>query len=136
MAKMTKKLAEARKYVISRDNNRCCVCLTSERIQIHHRDGHTENNSPENLMLLCEPCHKGIHAVFLRPRYNYSGMTRKEENKMKTAYGRAAKMMELYDRGLSMDEIGKIFGISRQRVSKLFQEQKVRVDKMKKRSIL
>lgn len=63
-------------------------------------------------------------------------MTNKTEKKTLKAYKRVLKMTRLYDKGLSMDEIGKIFGISRQRVSKLFQEQKVRVDKMKKRSIL
>jgi transcriptional regulator len=63
-------------------------------------------------------------------------MGKKTEKKMIKAYKRVQRMTKLRDKGLSMDEIGKIFGISRQRVSKLFQEQKVRIDKLKKRSIL
>ena len=33
----------------------------SKKLDIHHKDSNTSNNSPENLMALCRSCHNLIH---------------------------------------------------------------------------
>ena len=133
MTSISKKVLEVRESVKKRDNNKCCVCSTSYRIQIHHRDGNTDNNDISNLMLLCEPCHKGIHFVFLRSRYNI-GMSR--QKKFAMAVKRAERMEKLQTKGWSLEKIAKKHNISRQRVSSILREQKIRLDKMTKDSIL
>jgi len=42
--------------IISRSNNRCCICQTPF-IQIHHIDGDPSNNDFDNLAPLCPNCH-------------------------------------------------------------------------------
>lgn len=40
----------------------CVVCkcqLTTEITDLHHKDGKRWNNKPENLMLICQTCHRG-----------------------------------------------------------------------------
>jgi hypothetical protein len=40
----------------------CEKCgITNARYQLHHIDENRENNSPENLLWLCDGCHKKIH---------------------------------------------------------------------------
>ena len=48
--------------IISKCNNRCCICQTPF-IQIHHIDGNPSNNDLENLAPLCPNCHDqtGLH---------------------------------------------------------------------------
>lgn len=41
----------------------CEVCGSTENICIHHRDKNRENNSRENLMVVCKRCHTGAHAT-------------------------------------------------------------------------
>jgi len=42
--------------IMSKANNRCCVCQTPF-FQIHHLDGDPSNNDPDNLAPLCPNCH-------------------------------------------------------------------------------
>lgn len=42
--------------IISKCNNRCCICQTPF-IQIHHIDGDPSNNDFNNLAPLCPNCH-------------------------------------------------------------------------------
>lgn len=50
-------LSEAvRLEIISKSNNRCCICQTPF-IQIHHIDGDPSNNDSDNLAPLCPNCH-------------------------------------------------------------------------------
>lgn len=42
--------------IISKCNNRCCICQTPF-IQIHHIDGNPSNNDLDNLAPLCPNCH-------------------------------------------------------------------------------
>lgn len=42
--------------ILSKCNNRCCVCQTPF-IQIHHIDGNPANNEIDNLAPLCPNCH-------------------------------------------------------------------------------
>lgn len=50
-----------------RDNGCCALCGTAyERkwsIEVHHIDGNHENTVAENMVLLCVPCHKLVHAL-------------------------------------------------------------------------
>lgn len=41
---------------MAKANNRCCVCQTPF-FQIHHLDGDSSNNDPDNLAPLCPNCH-------------------------------------------------------------------------------
>lgn len=39
----------------------CSRCSSTHRLQRHHRDTNPKNNTPENIIILCEPCHKAEH---------------------------------------------------------------------------
>jgi hypothetical protein len=47
--------------VISKSNNRCCVCQTPFII-IHHLDETPSNNTIGNLIPLCPNCHNQVHS--------------------------------------------------------------------------
>lgn len=54
-----------RNYVIERDNRICQVCgEETEDLQVHHIVWKCHNGSdhPKNLMVVCEHCHRQIHA--------------------------------------------------------------------------
>lgn len=54
---------EAREKVIERDEV-CQDCGTADDIlDVHHKDRNRENNSLDNLVLLCRPCHQRRHAT-------------------------------------------------------------------------
>jgi hypothetical protein len=62
MTKRRKPIPEAiRLEVISKCNNRCCVCQTPF-IVIHHIDEKPSNNLIENLAPLCPNCHGQAHS--------------------------------------------------------------------------
>jgi hypothetical protein len=52
-----------REYVLFRDNHTCQLCKKKNKIlNIHHIESRkTGSNSPDNLITLCEECHKKIH---------------------------------------------------------------------------
>lgn len=43
------------------DKTHCNRCGTTETLLIHHRDGVHTNNTPDNLEVLCSPCHTSHH---------------------------------------------------------------------------
>jgi hypothetical protein len=47
--------------VLSRSNNRCCVCQVPF-VQIHHIDCDPTNNDMDNLAPLCPNCHSQVHS--------------------------------------------------------------------------
>jgi len=47
-------------YTIKRDNMNCELCGAKKAVT-HHIDGNRENNSFDNLVLLCVTCHIKIH---------------------------------------------------------------------------
>lgn len=71
-----------KKYIYDKFDNKCCVCGWHETnkftgkvpLEIHHIDGNYENNSEDNLQLLCPNCHsltetyKGANHGKGRPR--------------------------------------------------------------------
>lgn len=54
-----------RKYIFDKYNNKCCICGWSQinpytntlPLEIDHIDGNSENNSEDNLRLICPNCH-------------------------------------------------------------------------------
>lgn len=44
--------------------NPLCECPGCERVAalVHHKDKNSHNNSSDNLMSVCQPCHERIHA--------------------------------------------------------------------------
>lgn len=38
-------------------NNQCVQCSTKQKLEIHHRDGDPNNNTANNLEVLCKKCH-------------------------------------------------------------------------------
>lgn len=75
--------------------------------EVHHLDGNRQNNSPTNLVLVCPHCH--AHFIF-RLRHE--------------------DIWILKIRGLSNAEIGKLLGISRQRVWQILKRQLVELSKL------
>lgn len=39
----------------------CEICGKTGRLDVHHKDKNTSNNSVENLMVVCRSCHNRIH---------------------------------------------------------------------------
>lgn len=54
---------ERRKIVLKEQDNKCLICGTEQwqdkplKLHLDHIDGHTQNNSRENLRFLCPNCH-------------------------------------------------------------------------------
>lgn len=51
--------------ILKRDNYKCQSCYHSSYLQIHHIDGNEENNSEDNLIVLCRGCHRLVHLMSL-----------------------------------------------------------------------
>ena len=49
-----------KRAVIIRDNYTCQDCGSREMIEVHHKDG-TSRNDLENLITLCQKCHRKVH---------------------------------------------------------------------------
>lgn len=47
--------------ILSRTNNRCCVCQTPF-VQLHHLDGDPSNNDLDNIAPVCPNCHNQAHS--------------------------------------------------------------------------
>ena len=60
-----------RRQIIERDGFKCQRCRSTSRIVVHHieplRVGH--DNSPDNLVAVCRPCHGYIHRVATSQHY-------------------------------------------------------------------
>lgn len=50
--------SEYQKYI----KDRCEVCGAIIDLEVHHKDEDRTNNSPENLITLCESCHQRVHS--------------------------------------------------------------------------
>ena len=52
-----------RQQVIDRDGKRCLRCSSPAWLTIHHRKGRAgaRAHHPENLVLVCMPCHEHVH---------------------------------------------------------------------------
>lgn len=48
-------------YLIGNRDKICEICGSTQSIDVHHKDGDFNNNSQENLMVLCRSCHMKLH---------------------------------------------------------------------------
>jgi len=50
--------------VFERDHWRCQICGSMRQLQIHHKEfrSHMGSDSEENLITLCDECHRRIHS--------------------------------------------------------------------------
>jgi 5-methylcytosine-specific restriction endonuclease McrA len=57
-----------RHQVLRRDGWRCQGCGTMSNLEVHHKQfrGSSGNDSEENLITLCAPCHHKIHQLAKR----------------------------------------------------------------------
>ena len=76
-------VAQVRRYIKEKYNNKCQICGQNEKnplnnicyLEIHHIDGKSDNNSEDNLMLLCPNCHS------LTPTYRALNIGNKQRKK-------------------------------------------------------
>lgn len=50
-----------REFILSRDGRRCVRCGSLRYLTVHHIDLNPRNDNEENLVTLCEDCHKLKH---------------------------------------------------------------------------
>lgn len=48
----------------------CAICGSTEGLDVHHIDKNHNNHDPQNLMTLCQSCHKRVHSNNLQTIYN------------------------------------------------------------------
>ncbi|MFA5377236.1 MAG: HNH endonuclease signature motif containing protein [Dehalococcoidia bacterium] len=59
------------KALLLRAEGHCETCgKHHQKLHVHHRDGCGLNNSPDNLVVLCDSCHKKKHI----PPYHWPGI--------------------------------------------------------------
>jgi len=58
-----KKEHEFRLKIRTKQDNKCFTCGKENPRTIHHRDSDSDNNSEDNLVLLCGKCHRKINRV-------------------------------------------------------------------------
>jgi len=54
--------ARTRRAIRRRDNGACVRCGGRFVLGVHHLDGNRRNHAKENLVTLCEPCHRAAEA--------------------------------------------------------------------------
>ena len=53
------------------ESNKCSVCGNAGYTEVHHVDKNKNNNSFENLVRLCRPCHGKAHGfIWKQPKEN------------------------------------------------------------------
>lgn len=52
-----------REIAISLLGSKCEFCGTDKKLLFHHKDKNFNNNSKENIQLLCKECHGNMHSV-------------------------------------------------------------------------
>jgi len=85
--------------ILERDFYQCVNCGHTDYILIHHLDHNVKNNSTDNLITLCRPCHAEIHGHTIR--------LNKITDEM---------IAELRVQGKTFQEIADYVGVSRQRI--------------------
>lgn len=96
---------------LKRDNYTCQVCGSEKELNVHHKDkkGHhiekyEANDELSNLITVCQRCHVNLH---------YDVLERTED------------MLNLRLEGKSHTEIGRVYGITRQRVQQILKRHPV-----------
>jgi 5-methylcytosine-specific restriction endonuclease McrA len=58
-----------RRYAFSEKEKKCEVCKYNEYeccLDVHHKDMNPNNNSLENLIILCVMCHRKVHRKLIK----------------------------------------------------------------------
>lgn len=58
---VTRRFRELRPLIMRRDGQRCVLCETTERLEVHHIDQDALNNRATNLATVCRECHMRAH---------------------------------------------------------------------------
>jgi len=94
---------------LRRANYQCEICATTnKRLYVHHRDDlgesktKTPNNDHANLLVLCAKCHMRLHKIGVFPDVKVISRLRAQ--------------------GHTLEQIGEVFGVSRQRIHQLLQK--------------
>ena len=53
--------AERVAYTIMGKEKKCEICGSTQKIDVHHKDGNHNNNTQDNLLVVCRRCHANIH---------------------------------------------------------------------------
>ncbi len=48
-------------YLLENKEKKCVLCGSTNKIDVHHKDGDFHNNSVENLIVVCRSCHLKLH---------------------------------------------------------------------------
>ena len=119
-----------REKVRKRDNYTCQHCLLvwkkgERRFDVHHKDldkdktkGYDKPEEFNNLITLCHKCLLNIPGH--KKKMRESSLSKEELVFLKK---RKEEMVELREKGLTQKQIGDVFGISHQRVSKILSKQ-------------
>lgn len=99
-----------RRIAIIRDEGKCQCCGCSEdgqitnKLIVHHLDTDTKNNSPSNLITLCNQCHSSLHQKYTKTQL------------------RRSNIYKLFANETNFGEFGKnlIYGASKRIVKKQF----------------
>lgn len=114
---------ELRNLLVERMSGKCqeCGLYVGKSGHIHHsgNNGEENYNSTENLEFLCLSCHRKKHKgdVSLPPYMKYESIT-------KTTRNLAIVKLRKADTDLSLEDIGKLFGISKARVCAILKRYK------------
>jgi 5-methylcytosine-specific restriction endonuclease McrA len=55
-----------RKKILVRDGGSCAICSSPQYLHIHHYNGDKTDDSPENLLTLCDICHSRVHRELMK----------------------------------------------------------------------
>lgn len=85
-----------RAKVFSYCQDRCVICHTKIKLQIHHIDNNSRNNLFENLVVVCNKCHKSIHAIDRESRITKTikVIKRKKKTKKKLSKRKHRKILK------------------------------------------
>jgi 5-methylcytosine-specific restriction endonuclease McrA len=63
-----------RLQILERDRWRCQNCGSLQNLQVHHQElrSHSGNDTEENLITLCAPCHRRAHRSLENHQYGGS----------------------------------------------------------------
>lgn len=114
-----------RKIVFDRDEHKCQCCGCTEdgqhtnKLIVHHIDTDRRNNSPSNLLTLCQQCHLSLH------------------NKYSKLILRRSNIYQLFAKEKAFGEFGKnlIYESAKQLVKKQFKGKPKLFFKIKKKVI-
>lgn len=110
--KYSKVYYKNRKIALVRDDGKCQCCGCEENGQyvnnliVHHIDVDTKNNSPSNLITLCQQCHLSLHNKYTKSQLRRSNIyklfatdTRFGEFGKNLIYGAAKKIVKKQFKG-------------------------------------